>query len=302
MAVRTSQRGKRRAGRNQFLLGVFLICVTIIMGFSMFRGTSNPKQVEIAAPVVGGFDVIPLPVPAEYVPAGKRVRDITFRTVSFPTHQVPQGALTSLVAIQDAVTAAPLPANLPLFKDNFTQAGANLNPVVERIPPGMRAMTIRVDATSAVEGWAGSGSVVDILLIENDRTTVVAEKVKVLSSERSVAPVEGAAAPNVPNTATLLVTQEQCLAINTAIPRGRIAFALRSSQDDETWGSRSFTADGLQGVRAMPERKSLVTGYVEIKEGKADENPRSFALADGKWTKTQAVPDGFLVNKEQLEK
>ncbi|NDC38825.1 MAG: hypothetical protein EBZ48_12370, partial [Proteobacteria bacterium] len=138
-------------------------------------------------------------------------------------------------------------------------------------------------------------------LIENERTTVVAEKVKVLSAERSVAPVEGAAAPNVPNTVTLLVTQEQCLAINTAIPRGRIAFALRSSRDDATWGSTVFSADGFAGVRAMPERKSVVTGYVEIKEGKTDQSPRSFALADGKWTKTQAVPEGFLVNKERLE-
>lgn len=77
---------------------------------------------------------------------------------------------------------------------------------------------MRVDATSSVEGWAGSGSLVDVLLIQKDRTTVVAEKVKVLSSERSSSPVEGGASPSVPSTATLLVTQEQCLAINTAIP------------------------------------------------------------------------------------
>lgn len=301
MAVRVSQRTRRRAGGNQFLLGVFIICVTIIVGLSFLRGESSPQRIEVAAPVVGGFDVISLPVPSEYVPAGRRVREVKFRNVSFPTHQVPQGALTSLEAIQDLVTAAPLPANLPLFRDNFAQVGANLNPVVERIPPGMRAMTIRVDATSAVEGWAGSGSTVDILLIENDRTTVVAEMVKVLSAERSVTPIEGAAAPSVPNTATLLVTQEQCLAINTAIPRGRIAFALRSSKDDESWGNHSMSAAGLDGARAMPERKSIVTGYVEIREGQSDRNPRSFALTDGKWTKTQVVPEGFLVSKERIE-
>lgn len=68
------------------------------------------------------------------------------------------------------------------------------------------------------------------ILIQRDKTTVIAEGVKILSSERSVSPVEGNAAPNVPSTATILVTQEQCLAINTAVSLGRLSFSLKETQ------------------------------------------------------------------------
>ena len=44
------------------------------------------------------------------------------------------------------------------------------------------------------------------VLVEQSQTTVIAEKVKVLSAERSVTPVEGSEAPSVPSTITLLVT------------------------------------------------------------------------------------------------
>ena len=272
------------------LLGTALISATAAFCAVKFQRAPVFQRIE-ASPIVGAFDSVALPVPVEYVPAGKRVREVHFKSVNFPRQQVPQGALTSLDPVADAITVAALPANLPLFRENFTQNGSALNPVVERIPPGMRAMTIRVDATTAVEGWAGSGSIVDVLLVEKDRTSVVAEKVKVLSAERSVVPVEGASAPSVPSTVTLLVSQEQCLAINTAIPRGKIAFALRSTKDDDNWRDLSFTAERLNGV-ATSERKAVVTGYLEI-EGK-DAN-QSFALADGKWTKTETVPQGFLV-------
>ena len=107
-------------------------------------------------------------------------------------------------------------------------------------------------------------------------------------------PVEGAAAPNVPSTVTLLVTQEQCLAINTAIPRGKIAFALRSTKDEEDWQSTSFTAEKLKGASTSQDKRANVTGYVEIQE---HETKRSFALADGKWMKTEGLPDGFLLSE-----
>jgi len=194
--------------------------------------------------------------------------------------------------VGDAYTIAPLPANLPIFETNLNKRGQSVNPVVERIPPGMRAMTISVDATSAVEGWAGSGAIVDVLLVQKDRTTVVAESVKILSAERSVSPIEGSAAPSVPRTVTLLVTQEQCLAINTAIPQGKIAFALRGSADDDRWASSTYLADRLRGgPGVMRNKDGIITGYANIKEGS---NERSYALTDGKWIRTEAKPQGFL--------
>ncbi len=297
MAVRVLGASAVNRRKNNSLLGIIFIglCIVIssvIISRSFFRDQTPVKERVLVAE----FDTVSLPVPAAPVPAGTRAKDIKFTYVKFPQHQIPEGAITDLGLISDSVTISPLPSHLPIFDSNFATSYSVSNPVIERIPSGMRAMTIRVDATSAVEGWAGSGAQVDVLLISKDRTSVVAEKVKILSAERSVSPVEGNA-PNIPSTVTLLVSQEQCLAINTAIPLGKIAFALRSASDEEKWGDTLFTAERLKGGQVAKETSSAISGFVTIKG-----EQKKFALAEGKWIKTQSIPTGFLVNQEEDEK
>lgn len=287
-----------RGGYNSSFFRLGFLSASIIIAAIIVRTKSEmPKQEGEKSPiVVAAFDMVEIPVPSHPVPIGTKLRKIQWKTVSYPRHQIPKSALVDTAAFMDAVAIAPLPADLPIFEENLSFSAQAINPVVERIPSGMRAMTIKVDATTAVEGWAGSGSLVDVLLIAKDRTTVVAEKVRILSAERSIEPVEGSQSPSVPNTVTLLVTQEQCLAINTAIPLGRIAFALRSSNDEETWIDTVFTADQLKNKSIVDEKKRTITGYASVTN---DPEKKAFALADGKWIPTSLKPSGFLVGEEK---
>lgn len=297
MAIRTNGPGAmRRRSRGGVVSGALVGFGLVIAALIVSQRLRPVNQTAAVAPVVGEFDAVKLPVPAELVPAGTKVKDIKFRAVAFPKHQVPPGALTELSSITEAVTITALPANLPLFSANFSLTAHINNPVLERIPPGMRAITVKVDATAAVEGWAGSGSWVDVLLVEKDRTVVIAEKVKILSAERSVSPVEGSSAPTVPSTVTLLVTQEQCLAINTAIPLGKIAFALRNTRDEENWNDTVYTKDKLRGGLVQTDSKGMITGYVAVKESGSE---RAFALTDGKWIKSETIPEGFLADHKR---
>lgn len=294
MAGRLQSRNGSSRRRSSGLLGPALIAAAIV--FATYRFSHSPAPAPVAsgiAPIVAAFDTVDIPVAAEPVPAGTKVKDIRFRTVTYPRHQVPVGALTTIAGIADGMSTVALPAQLPLFEVNFVRGGQGVNAVTERIPPGMRAMTVKVDATTAVEGWAGSGSIVDVLLIGKERTSVIAERVKILSAERVVSPVEGTSAPHVPSTVTLLVTQEQCLAINTAIPLGRIAFALRSAKDDENWANTAFTAERLKGKsNASIEQRNAINGFLSISGAGGR---KGFALSDGKWVETEIVPEGFRV-------
>lgn len=298
MAIRKASAGIARRAASFSFPKILIIAVAIIAGSMIIRGRVQAPQAQVKEQiVVAEFDTVNVPVPAEAVAAGTKVKNIRWKTISFPKHQLPKGALTDATPYLDAATVAAIPANLPVFPENLSFAVQGVNPVVERIPSGMRAMTVKVDATTAVEGWAGSGSFVDVLLIGKDRTTVVAEKVKILSAERSVSPVEGNASPSVPSTVTMLVTQEQCLAINTAIPLGRIAFALRSPSDEASWVNTTFTSDELKTKPTASDRKSLITGYVAVKESE-DKGKRAFALSDGKWVRTDVLPSGFFASQE----
>jgi pilus assembly protein CpaB len=295
MAIRTIERARRRGGVGG-LVGLSLLAGSIVVAAGLLRQQPAPVA-PAAAPVVAGFDTVLLPVPVEPVPSGTRVSAIRLKRVAYPRHLVPDGAITDTTPLSEGVTTAALPANLPLFRANVSVVALS-NPVTEQIPAGMRAMTLRVDATAAVEGWAGSGTFVDVLLIEKERTTVVAEKVKVLSAERSVSPVEGSGAPQVPSTVTVLVTQEQCLAINTAIPRGKIAFALRSTRDEARWNDTVYTAERLKGEPLVTvDDRGLVTGFASIGGGSG---ARTFALANGRWVKADVVPEGFMVGRDSI--
>jgi Flp pilus assembly protein CpaB len=276
------------------LIGALAGSVSVVLSGLFLQTSGPPVQQEIPTRIVAEFDTVAVPVPVEYVPAGSRISDIQFEHMTYPVHQVPQGAILALDGFENAMTLTSLPARLPLFPQNLDSDGAPGNPVIDRIPTGMRAITIRVDATTVVEGWAGSGAIIDVLLVESDKTSVVAEQVKILSAERSVQPVAGSIEPAVPSTVTLLVTQEQALAINTATPRGRITFALRSFQDETNWKDRVYTTDRISrtGVTATP---ATVQGYISVK------NERQYALTDGKWIPTEVRPAGFLVRTQQRD-
>lgn len=301
MAQRSSNQLPARFRKNRSFGGYALLGAAIIAAAFIVR--ANPKAAEAArAPdsprVVAQFDTVQLPVPVRPVPPGTPLDKISFTQVAFPKHQIPAGAVTNLETLRGSVTIAALPARLPIFMENFSSTARLHNPVVEQIPAGMRAMTVRVDATSAVEGWAGSGSIVDVLLVSEGRTTVIAERVRVLSSERSTSPVDGASAPAVPSTVTLLVTQEQCLAINTAIPMGKIAFALRGFSDGDSWSITRYNSERLKGGPGNSNGRAAVTGYAAVKGADTESQ---FALTDGKWVRTRVVPQGFFPNKDQAD-
>jgi hypothetical protein len=110
-----------------------------------------------------------------------------------------------------------------------------------------------------------------------------------------VAPVEGSGSPQVPSTVTLLVDQEQCLAINTAIPLGKIAFALRSPDDQEGWLTAQYTAENFKDRASSADReRGGVSGFISIR---GEEGQKSFALSSGKWIETAVIPEGFRVMK-----
>lgn len=293
MAKRLSQhRANRHRGRRLAMLAIFVLgslagLTPLFLQRTIGASTPPPPTITVAQ-----YDTVEVPVPIKPVEAGTAIGKISFQTVSYPRHQVPENAVTDVTTLAGAVAIAPLPANLPLFRENFSFTDPNSNPVEKQIPPAMRAMTLRVDATSAVEGWAGSGAMVDVLLVTPNQTSVIAERVKVLSAERSTAPVGASDAPMVPSTVTILVTQEQCLAINMAIPLGKIAFALRNGDDIEPWSDPMLAAEKLKrSPKASPDG-GKITGFISVKG-----DTKQFALRDGVWVKADTLSPEFSVSR-----
>jgi Flp pilus assembly protein CpaB len=285
----TTDRVRRRDSGGRVVAFAGIAFVLTAGAFVVGRGQSSAPLIQRETTFVSEFDVVEVPVPERPVPAGTLVRDITVRIEKFPSHQLPSGAVRDLGLFRDSVALVALPGGLPIVDANIGNMDESTNGMVGKIPPGMRAMAVKVDATGSVEGWARTGSIVDVLLVEKNRTIVVAERVRVLSTERSTSPIEEHPGAPIPSTVTLLVTQEQCLAINTAAPLGKIAFALRSGRDGERWRDTEFSSDDLSSEKGS-KGSSKIAGMATFRKNGKDER---FALVDGSWIPADGVPETF---------
>ena len=262
--------------------------ITLIAVLPMNGSQDSTAQAKL---VVDTLDMTQVPVPAEPIPVGGQLASFRFTLKEFPADKLPVDAILDLTPHFDKYAVRPLAEGWPLTESVLSAESGAKNALVERIPAGMRAMTIKVDSTTAVEGWAGPDTYVDVVLIEKDRALVIAEKVRVLSAERKVSPINSKESPEVPSTVTLLVTQDQMLAINTAIPRGRITFALRSQLDEQRAKSLSFTFNQEESVPIDKGGRVQFVGRDGVR--------RTYELLDGEFVPSEIPLESSLAKADR---
>lgn len=129
---------------------------------------------------------------------------------------------------------------LPIFKGEFIlpnrlankDAGAGLPSL---IPPGMRAVSVRVDDVISVNGFVRPGTRVDVLLTVilprgERQTTTVLQNVKVLASGHSLER-DAVAEPQNTSVITLLVPLSDAQRLTLAGSEGHIQLVLRNPLD-----------------------------------------------------------------------
>lgn len=282
-----------RSARQAYVAPVIMVCSLLLCAAYLYASKHNTLIISQSSRP----EIVRIPVPLYEVNAGTRLRDIEFIYTEVASNTLGSDILRNIADVTDSITKEDLPAARPISQLSFVKNNSSTNALIERIPLGMRAMTLNVDETSAVEGWASSGATVDVLLIQNDRTSVVAERVKILSAERSIQQVEriDGEAPAIPKTVTILVTQEQCLAVSTALTHGKIAFALRSGNDEETWRSRSYLAERLKDSSALGnDAPKKIGGFVTIGD-------KRYALIDDRWVSADAITTPFSLKETDTE-
>jgi Flp pilus assembly protein CpaB len=155
-------------------------------------------------------------------------------------------------------------------------------------------VTIEVDATAGVEGWATPGAHVDVQVTYRDpednidKTRVAVEDAVVLSyngrTEKIKDPEQGEINRVDPtSTVTLAVTADDSLKLRTAGAIGRISLALRSSNDSRSVGSGIFAADEWdKSAKKKEGTKFVPKGFAQIKDESG--NVKEFQLGpDQKW-------------------
>lgn len=238
------------------ILGAVCLGAFVLVAASS-RSEAPPPRIQI----VSEEESVSIPTPVRQIARGERLGSVEFVSVRWPKSKLQEGQYLVVTAqYANAYALSSLPAHLPVPLAALSNLAPDQNAVAEAIPQGMRAITVKVDAESAIEGWARSGNFIDVILVRTSKdqtigleSLIIAENVKILSAGASAQPIaSGDTAPKAPNTVTLLVSQEDALKIKTASNLGKLTFALRGTGDSAPTLSVSVDQKKLFGTTPKP--------------------------------------------------
>ena len=251
---------------GQYLPGYILIAALIVLLIFTKQSASDKNNIH------DGSDTVLLSVPARNIAKGERIVGKDFTAVKWHRDKLLPEHIIDIKDYEGAAftTTTFLPKYMPVLRSAVSNT-LDVNAVVEGIPESMRAITVKVDAESAVEGWARSGNYVDVIVIKESRSggpeaKVIAENVKILSAGRVAQGGTAYASAQLPATITVLVTQEDALKIKTAASIGKLTFALRGVADDTPVVAHNMNQKSLLGGRS--EEKAKIKGYAMGPGGK----------------------------------
>jgi pilus assembly protein CpaB len=181
------------------------------------------------------------------LPLGAVVKSTDLKIVSWPAQNTPPGSFGKIEDVVDRVTLSNILVEEPVQEGRLAVRGTQVG-LSGIIPPGKRAVSVRVNDVISVAGFVVPGSRVDVMVTATPRedtrsgpiTRTVLYDIQVLSAGRNIQPDAKGQAENVA-VITLLVTPDQAELLTLASNEGRLQLALRNNTDKEVLAS-----DGVQ--------------------------------------------------------
>jgi pilus assembly protein CpaB len=206
-------------------------------------------------------DMCNLVVAARALPVGIALNPADLRTTQVPVDRFPAGCFTRIDEILDRPVASSILADEPVREARLAPRGSGLG-LAPVIPPGMRAVSVRVNEVVGVAGFVIPGMRVDVLVTghlprdDGSVTKTILQDILVISAGQTIEPDSRGKAINAP-VVTLLVKPAQAEALTLASD-WRIQLVLRNGADrliEKTPGSQFGT---LFGRAEAPRRAEAV--------------------------------------------
>jgi|KBSMisStandDraft_5_1062788.scaffolds.fasta_scaffold01566_12 pilus assembly protein CpaB len=203
-----------------------------IASFGVYAAVKNipVREVEVAHTFVA--------VAAHNLPTGARITEKDVKLVAWPASNPVPGVFSELKPILDRGLVAAVGENEPVTETKLAPigSGAGLPP---SIPPGMRAMSVKVDEVIGVAGFVVPGTRVDLVVTlrgsgqaEEPMSRTVASNVLVLTAGTKFDQEQAKDGKAQPSTVvTLAVSPSDAERVALASSEGKISLALRNPLD-----------------------------------------------------------------------
>lgn len=259
-------------------------------------GETNTSAQITASPM----QQIVMLAPKSAIAQGVKLTPDLFREIYVGRDMAPEGAVREFQSVEGYYARVDLPAGTPLVMANLQNTPLQQG-IQKQLPEGYRAITLQVNTTSGVEGWATPGARVDVLMTYRDsndgqyKTRLAVENATVISYNGSAVNMKAGAIDLNPvhysdsATVTLAVPFESALKISTARAMGTLSLILRNTGDVTSTGEVQWSQDDFenkdksksQAKKRAFNSTSLPNGMVVYKDSAGKD--RSLVLDGSNW-------------------
>src|ERR1700733_1933974 len=236
------------------MIGVLALALGLIASLYVYR----TLQSRAGAGSDAGVDVI---VATDDLQVGARVQEHDIKIIKIPAADLPPGSPRRRSEVLGHGVIVPIAKGEFILPNRLAgeNAGSGLPSL---IPPGMRAVSVRVNEVVSVAGFVTPGTRVDVLLTGTpnggeQETTTVLQNVAVLASGHTL---ERTATGEAQTTAviTLLVSPDDAQRLTLASSEGHIQLALRNPLDTKQDEVPSSNSRGLYRGLPAPAQQPVV--------------------------------------------
>ncbi|MGA7382596.1 MAG: Flp pilus assembly protein CpaB [Terriglobales bacterium] len=233
--------------RNRLLMiGVVALVLGTFVSFAVYRNLQSSRGGNQAP----GEEIL---VAADDLQVGSKIEEKDIRAVRFASADLPAGVFHLKNKVIGRGVVVPIARGEFILTNKLAgeNAGSGLPSL---IPPGMRAVSVRVNDTTSVSGFVLPGTHVDVLLTGNPQgssdpqTTTVLENVAVIATGQRLER-NSAGEPQTTPVITLLVSPDDAQKLTLASNQGHIQLALRNPLDTR---QEELTAARSASLYKMP--------------------------------------------------
>ena len=245
------------------VLLVFVLAITAggVLAFGTYNYTQHAPATTVSIPTR------PVVVAAADLDVGATLTREDVKIIQWPANAVPAGALTDPKDVIGRGIILPVIQWEPLLPNKLasTDAGGGLPPA---IPPGLRAVSVRVNEVIGVAGYVLPGTRVDVVATvsptgsNTDMTSkVVLTNVQVLAAGTKIERDTERNKPMPVSVVTLLVDPEEAERLTLASTEGKIQLALRNPLDKTMPATHGIRPAALLGF-AAPVKTAIARAKV----------------------------------------
>ena len=244
---------------------IFLVLAVVLAGAAAW-GAHQWVKSQSAGAEAQKLRMAPVVVAARVLPAGQKLSTQDLSVQAWPVKALPPGRFAQTKQVLGRVLKGPMVMGEVVLAGKLAPQGAagGLSAVV---PPGFRAMTVKVDEVIGVGGFVQPGDKVDVLVTlaggsfrDDPVSRTVLEDINVLTvGEKIQRDEKGRGRTNKVKVVTLQLKPVQAERLALSSNQGRVVLALRNQSDREPNRGNGVSLSGL-APKAAPKTPAVAAG------------------------------------------